>query len=92
MTLLLVITAVAVSSCTRHGAEHFTAFPSHSTRSPVRRGLLPPPLHGGELRPERAACPGPSSWSVAQTTLGQVLWCVEGLGAGIHPLQVPCPS
>lgn len=73
MTLLLVITAAAFSSCTRHDAEHFTAFPSHSTRYPVRKGLPPPPLHSEELRPERAACPGPPSWSVAQTALGQVV-------------------
>lgn len=74
VTLLLVITAVEFSLFARPGAECFTAFPSYSSPYPVRKGLPPPPLHGGELRPEQVTCPGPPSWSVAQAALGQVIW------------------
>lgn len=98
MTLLLVITAVEFSLFARPGAEYFTAFPRYSSPYPVRKGLPPPPLHGGELRPEQVTCPGPPSWSVAQAALGQVVllylcetWWVEGLGVGLCPLQAPCP-
>lgn len=58
VTLLLVITAVEFSLFARPGAECFTAFPSYSSPYPVRKGLPPPPLHGGELRPEQVTSPG----------------------------------